>query len=292
MYLRSSNCKLTIWRVNPESTYLEHLRTIESTAAFVARRNRLDPDETAEFIQIVRVRFLEDDYAILRKFEGRSSFDTYLKTVILRLFHQWKVEEWGKWRPSAEAKRLGDKAVTLERLITRDGFSFEEAVKVLTTPASTPYTVEELEQLYLRLPLRNPRPVVVSGDTLPETVAESDADDRIEARDRESTARAAAHVLDTVIQTMDPEDRLILQMRFWNARKVPEIAKILRMDQRSVYRRMDKLLAQLRASLELAGVGGSAIDALLSRGEVSVSSLSLEKDDSSGARNGTGKANL
>ena len=274
--------------MNPEATYLENLKTIERIAAFVARRNHLDADESAEFVQMIRVRLLEDDYAIIRKFEGRSSFSTYLTTVITRLFHQWKVEQWGKWRPSGEAKRLGDKAVTLERLITRDGYSFSEAVRVLTTGADSRYTVAELEALYMRLPVRNPRPVLVFEETLPDTeVVESNAEERIEARDRESTARAAALVLDTIIETMEPEDRLILQMRFWNAQRVPDIARVLHIDQRSVYRRLDKLLSQLRAALELAGVEQSAIDALLSRGDASVS-LSLA-DDSSGAPRSAGK---
>src|SRR6185503_1033291 len=101
-------------------------------------------------------KIFEDDYGIIRKFEGRSSFSTYLTTVILRLFHQWRVEQWGKWRPSAEAKRLGDKAITLERLITRDGFTFDEAVKVLTVRDGGLSPVAELEALYVRLPLRTP----------------------------------------------------------------------------------------------------------------------------------------
>src|SRR6185295_1916310 len=110
--------------MNPEETYLQHLPTIERIASFVARRNHLNADEAAEFTQEVRFRLFDGDYAIIRKFEGRSLFSTYLTTVIGRLFHQWRVEQWGKWRPSAEAKRLGDKAIALERLLSRDGYTF------------------------------------------------------------------------------------------------------------------------------------------------------------------------
>jgi hypothetical protein len=58
--------------MNPETTYLENLESIERIAAFVARRGHLNADETGEFVQIVRVKLFEDDYAIIRKFEGRS----------------------------------------------------------------------------------------------------------------------------------------------------------------------------------------------------------------------------
>jgi len=254
--------------MNPEETYLEHLRTIERIAAFVGRRSHLNVDECAEFTQEVRVRLLEDNYAVIRKFEGRSSFSTYLTTVILRLFHQWRIEQWGKWRPSAEAKRLGDKAVTLERLLTRDGFTLHEAVNVLTTPGGSQYTIAELEAIYVRLPLRNPRPVLVSDELLPEAVAvAADAGDRIESRDHERTARHAATTMDGLLENMDAEDRLILQMRFWDALKVPEIARTLHIDQKKVYKRLDKLYGTLRRGLESAGLSKRDVGTLLSRGD-------------------------
>jgi DNA-directed RNA polymerase specialized sigma24 family protein len=85
--------------LDPESTYLQNLESIERIALFVARRAHASDDEIEEFVQIARVKLFEDDYAIIRKFEGRSSFSTYLTMVILRLFHQWRIEKWGRWRP-------------------------------------------------------------------------------------------------------------------------------------------------------------------------------------------------
>jgi RNA polymerase sigma factor for flagellar operon FliA len=254
--------------MNPEETYLEHLRTIERIAAFVARRNHLQGDDAAEFIQEVRFRLLDDNYAVIRKFEGRSSFSTYLTTVITRLFQQWRVEQWGKWRPSAEAKRLGDKAIVLERLISRDGHSFHEAARILTTPGGADYTIPELEAIYLRLPLRNPRPVVVSDDALPESIAsDGQADERVEMQDRERAARHAARLVDELLGEMNPDDRLILQMRFGHALKVPEIARRLQLDQKKLYKRLDQLFLSMRRKLEAAGVRRGEIAVLLLHGD-------------------------
>ena len=269
--------------MNPESIYLEHLGSIERIAAFVARKAHLNADDSAEFVQIVRVRLFEDDYAIIRKFEGRSSFTTYLTTVIVRLFHQWRVEQWGKWRPSAEARRLGDTAITLERLLTRDGFTFAEAVNILTTRAGAAASVSELEAIYVRLPTRSPRPVVVSDEVSPDAVAvASDADDRVESRDRERMARRTAQTIDTILGKFDPEDRLILQLRFWNAYKVPEIARALHLEQKKIYKRLDKLFAIMRRALESAGVGRADVDTLLGRGdqEIRLNLLSVQGNGS------------
>jgi RNA polymerase sigma factor for flagellar operon FliA len=254
--------------MNPEDTYLQHLRTIERIAAFVARRHHLEASEAEEFVQEVRVRLLDDDYAIIRKFEGRSTFSTYLTTVIGRLFAQWRVEQWGKWRPSAEAKRLGDKAVTLERLLSRDGFTLSEAVRVLTTPESSSYTIGELEAIYLRLPSRNPRPVVVSEENVPDVVTvEADAYDRMEACDRARVLRSAVRTIDELINRMDAEDRLILQMRFWDALRVPDIARTLHLDQKKLYKRLDRLFLVLRRELESAGVSQEDVAGFLVGGD-------------------------
>jgi RNA polymerase sigma factor (sigma-70 family) len=271
--------------MNPETTYLQNLESIERIAAFVARRGHLNADDTGEFVQIVRVKLFEDDYSIIRKFESRSTFSTYLTTVILRLFHQWRVEMWGKWRPSAEAKRLGDKAITLERLITRDGFTFSEAVNTLTTRAGSLYTVGELEALYVRLPLRTPRPMLVSDEATHEIAAvDGDADDRVELRDRERDARCCAAALDAALAQLDAEDRLILKLRFCQGLKVPLIAKAVNIDQKKIYKRLDKLMAVLRRDLEAAGVKKEDVDKFLARGdqEIRLNLLSGKESPPSG----------
>jgi RNA polymerase sigma factor (sigma-70 family) len=251
-----------------EDAYLQNLRTIEQIARSVARKHRLNQDEAAEFTQEVRVHLLEDDYAVFRKFEGRSTLSTYLHTVIGRFYSQWRVKQWGKWRPSAEAKRLGRKATELERLLTRDGYTFEEAVRELTTPAGSQYTIAELEAIYLRLPPRVPRPIPVSDELLPESVAaDGEADELVKARDRERAARHTATTLGRLFLACGAEDQLILQMRFWDERKVPDIARTLHMDQKKVYKRIDKLLLALRRSLEKEGVSKSDVALLLCSGD-------------------------
>lgn len=280
--------------MNPESIYLEHLGSIERIAASVARKRHLNADETEEFVQIARVHLFENDYAIIRKFEGRSSFSTYLTTVITRLYQQWRVKEWGKWRPSAEARRLGDTAITLERLLTRDRLTLAEAVSIMTTPAGAATSVAELEAIYVRLPTRNPRPLAVSDDVATEAVAvavDSDADDRVTSRDRERTARSTAEIIDSVSGTLGAEDRQILQLRFQKSMKVPEIARTLHLDQKKLYKRLDKLYATLRRALESGGVSRADIDNLLGRGdhEIRLNVFTREENGPSGPSNPTGE---
>src|ERR1019366_2147799 len=101
--------------------------------SFVSARHHLPGVEADDFASHVKLRLIEDDYAILRKFQRRSSLRTYLTVVIQRMFLDYRISAWGKWRPSAEAKRAGAVAVQLEQLMGRDGYRFGEACELLET---------------------------------------------------------------------------------------------------------------------------------------------------------------
>jgi RNA polymerase sigma factor for flagellar operon FliA len=100
-----------------ERRFLSALPEIESALLVVARRHRLTGSEAEEFASEAKLRFIEDSYAVLDRFQGRSSLRTYLVTVIHRIYLDYRRARWGKWRPSAAAIRLGETAVHLEALI-------------------------------------------------------------------------------------------------------------------------------------------------------------------------------
>jgi len=276
-----------------EKTYLEYLPRIERIARSVARkRGMLNPDEITEFVQVVRVVLFEDDYAILRKFEGRSSLWTYLTTVMVRRFCQYQVERRGRWRSSAEAERLGKTAVELERLINRDGYTFNEAVQILTTRAGATVTPEELWQLYLRLPNRNPRPNSVPEEVVLESVVgKGNAEERVEAGELVLVSRKIKQTFDAVLPTLEEEDRIILKMRFRNRGKLSDIARALHLDQKKFYKRFEKLMLMLRKAMEASGVSHTAVDKFLEHGdrEIRLKIFDLGENSNAGPSNDTGE---
>jgi RNA polymerase sigma factor for flagellar operon FliA len=276
-----------------EKTYLESLPRIERIAGVVARqRGHLNPDETTEFVQVVRVALFLDDYAIFRKFEGRSSLWTYLTSVIGHLLSQYQVEKWGKWRPSAEANRLGMTATELERLITRDGHTFNEAVQVLTTRAGATVTPEQLWQLYLRLPNRNPRPNSVSDEVVSESVAvDGDVEARVEAGESELVARKIKQTFDAELPALEEEDRIIFKMHFQNGGTFADIARALHLDQKKLYKRVQKVMVMLRKAMEANGVSQTDVDKFLERGdrEIRLNIFDSEENLNAGPSNDTGE---
>jgi RNA polymerase sigma factor for flagellar operon FliA len=251
--------------LDAEDLFLSNLPVIDRAIGYVCHRNRIDRDEGEEFGSFVKFKLIESNYAIIRKFEGRSSFSTYMTTVIQRMYFQYRVQMWGKWRPSAEARRLGDKGITVERLLTRDGFTYAEVVSILTSGSDPVFSGAEIEAICVRLPVRQPRPVLVSA--LENVENGPVIEPELFSGERGETARQTAAAVDTAISSMDPEDQLILKMRFWAGRKVPEIASAVGIDGKKIYKRIDKLLSQLKLALDRAGVAAADIGELLNHSD-------------------------
>ena len=240
-----------------------HLPAVRRAVAFVCRRNHLTVDDSDEFESHVRLKLLEDDAAILRKFAGRSTVYTFLSVVVQRLYLDYRRAAWGTWRPSAQALRLGALAVLIDRLTTRDGHTHDEAYEIVTITHCAALSRGEFDAIVGRLPQR-PGRRFVSDAALSELAAPSPGPDQAliddEAVERERHVQAA---LRRAMAALPAQDRLVLTMRYLDGRTVAEIAKNLRLDQKVLYRRVDKLLATLRRQLEAAGVGENAAREIL-----------------------------
>lgn len=71
---------------SPDQTFLAHLGYIERVAAHACRRRGFSREEAEEFVSVVKCKLIENDYAVIRKFQGKSSFRTYLTVVVQWLF--------------------------------------------------------------------------------------------------------------------------------------------------------------------------------------------------------------
>src|SRR5262245_58613353 len=141
--------------------FLQELALIQRITAWVASRHGLGREDAQDFASTVSLRLIENDYAILRRFEGKSALKTYLVTVVNRVYLDFQVQRFGKWRSSAQARRLGPMAVRLERLLHRDGLTLDEACGVLRTEGVTE-SPEALRQLSGSMPSRAQRRAVSS----------------------------------------------------------------------------------------------------------------------------------
>ena len=256
-------------RLELEALLLDHLGWIDKASAAMCRRSGMTPRDSEEFASWARLRLIEDDYSILRKFRNESRFSTYLTVVLAMLFRDYRVHHWGRWRPSAAAQRLGTVAVTLEMLVYRDCMRLDQAINVLRFNARVELTERELRAMFARLPRRTPvRPTETGPTPLESTESHLYADDQVVTRETAREKEVIHGAIASALACLRPEDQMILKLRFWEGLGVAEISRVLGLPQKPLYRRVERLLEELRARLETAGV--SATDARSVLGESTI----------------------
>jgi RNA polymerase sigma factor (sigma-70 family) len=191
--------------VDARDLLIEHIDVVDRVIAFTCRRQRLEDAEAEDFASTVKLKLIENDYAIVRKFEHRSSFVTFLTIVVQRMLLDYRIALWGKWHPSAEAKRRGEIAVDLEKVLLRDGRTIEEAFAMLA-PRDPSLTVEALKELAAHLPARPPKRKMVELEAAA-SISVAAPDDT--GSDRHRTSARVSDVIRSFIDALPPDDRLI-----------------------------------------------------------------------------------
>jgi RNA polymerase sigma factor for flagellar operon FliA len=256
-------------RLNPEALFLEHLSWIDKVASAACSKHGVWGDEAEDFITSMRIKLMENDYAILRKFRGTSQLKTYLAAVIVRYFYEFERTRRGRWRSSAVAERLGTPARELEMLVHRDGYALEEAGEKLRAAGRTTLSDAELARLLKRLPPHAPlRSVEVGAAPLLETAPDaSRTDERMTAAGADTRRREMRDALEVAMNQLDPEEQLIVRMHFADGHSVADVARALRLEQKPLYRRLDRLRARLRVLLESEGLRQDDVRGVLSEHE-------------------------
>jgi RNA polymerase sigma factor for flagellar operon FliA len=242
--------------MNPAQVYVEHLDVINRIAASLCRRNGVRGADAEDFAADVRLKLLQDDYAVLRKYRGASNLTTFLTVVISNLFRDYRIRLWGRWRPSAEARRRGEVAVMLEAAIYRDGQSFDQACNTLAQDGRLTVDRAELRKLLADLPHRGQRrPNVDDGADVEDMPATDSADGSVLEHEREQRVEAAKAALHRSVDRLPPEDRMIVKLHFFEAMRVADVARAVGVQQKPLYTRLKRLLASLSEDLSRQGIG-------------------------------------
>lgn len=239
------------WR---EALFLRSLNTINLLCRETARRGRMGPDETDDFTSAVKLRIIANDYEVLRKFRGQSNLKAYLRVVIQRMLLDQRNSAWGRWRASAGARRAGPVAITLERMTVRDGLSFDDAQARLQRIDGHRHDTSALQNYLANFAprLRQRRMEESVTHDLPHP--SPSPFDEIARLDSIAATERASKALRSALAKLSAEDRRLIKLRYGSGTSTADIARELRLDQKALYRRFERLLRYLRSQLESAGV--------------------------------------
>jgi RNA polymerase sigma factor for flagellar operon FliA len=237
-----------------ERLYLDHAEAIEEVLRFTCRRHRHSPDEAEDFASWARLKLVEDDYGILASFEGRSQMHTFLEIVVQRLFLDYRRAQWGRWRPSEEAKRMGPLAVSLETL-QRDGMTLDDACQWLQA-VDPNLSRQQVEEIAARLPIRKAKPIEEKHGLrglLTAPSQEPTPEEEILENEMEAARRRATAALPSLLQQLPPQDQLILRLRFAEGMQIVDIAARLHLEAKPLYGRLKRLQGELRREFTARG---------------------------------------
>ena len=248
-----------------EALFLAHVAWIDRVSVSVCRRHGIVGEDAADFAGWVKLRLVESDYAVLAKFRGESSLTTYLAVIVAMYFRDYRVQQWGRWRPSAAALKRGTVAVRLETLVHRDGVSLRHAANALRTAGETDLSDRDLASVLAELPVRAPlRPIEVSTEAIDHPPAADQANEIVAKRESEEFRQTIDRALNRALATLPSEDQVILRMSYWEGLSVADIARGLGLDQKSLYRRIERALRDLKQQLAAEGVSPEDVHTLLS----------------------------
>jgi RNA polymerase sigma factor (sigma-70 family) len=248
-----------------EGLFLEELETIERAIRFACRRASFYGPDAEDFGSYVKLKLIENDYGVIRKFEKRSSFQAFIGTVVLRLLLDYRIHLWGRWHASAEAKRIGDVGIAIESMILRDGRSLDEALPPLQRRWPQ-LTRADVERIVNSLPRRAPRPFIAAFDDIKTDLRtdSSTVEESAQVADRLLLSQRLSDAVRFTLREAPADERLLLRMRFEGGMTIAQIARALGVDQKPLYRRIKRGLLRLRAHLEKCGFGDADVDTVLS----------------------------
>lgn len=247
-----------------ERLFRAHLGTIERAIALVCRRAGIAGADAEDFASEAKLALIRDDYEAVRAYRGDCAPATYFTVLVQNTLSDLRERAIGRFRPSAEAKRTGEAAVVLERLVVRDGRSLDEALPI-ARDVDPMLTRDAAERILARLPSRSrrPRPVELAPELIEERPAAARADDRVHAGEAQRLSAEASRIVRETLSRFAVEDRLILRMRFASGLSIADISRMMRLPQRPLYRRVEALLDRLRRALQEAGLDARALTDLI-----------------------------
>lgn len=241
----------------PAARFLAHLDFIHKAARRAARQRGLDTAEIEDFESELHLKLIANQYEVVRSFRDRSAFTTFLVSVIEHALLDHLDKRWGKWRASAVARRLGENAVLIERMVRGRGLSIDETVARLAA-SGTPMTRDQVLDIVAFLPVRvERRSAGESGlESLPSPHGDPATD--LEESERQRTARMIEARLGAALARLPADDRLLLFLVFVRGFSIPEVAALWGGPARPLYTRFQKCKSALRRDLEASGLDRAA----------------------------------
>lgn len=237
--------------VEAKSFFESNLSITDEIIKKYCYRHNVVGDEADECNSYVYEKIIENDYQKIREFNGKSSYKTYMTTVIPRILID-RMRSGGRWRPSQKALRIGKEAVILEELVFKKKYSFEQAYNTLTTNHNISIERERAYEIITLLQRKR----LTSASPGKQEITDNEPDGKAPSPDEAAIINETSKIkeqLDAIIEEirnfLSNEDRLLLRMRFEDNIKISEIARVLKKDRDDIDRKLKAILTNFKSEI-------------------------------------------
>lgn len=254
------------FRTDPEAAFQELLDKFTPVLLRMIRNFMKDPDEVMEVYTNLCERLVAHDYQALRRFHSDGELTPWLSVVVANACRDRFRKRKASSVPQSVLDQLDEREQLMFKYYYQDRLPHEDIAELVSrrhgmecTPLHVVDAVAKINALlstrkrWLLLSALNANRPTLSIDELGEAGFEPSGD--LRAADRfDETAQQKARVqqLNDALNQLEPEDRLLVLLRFEHDRSAPQIAKLMHYENHKyVYTRLRTVVKQLRRLMGL-----------------------------------------
>ncbi len=227
-------------------------------------------NEALELSNQVLDTLQHDDYRVLRQFKGDAKLSTYITTIIARQAVDLVRKKLGRSREKERAQKFGKIGMIIYEKIILQGCSPGEIYPGLKSIEGISTSMEELENIAEKIKGKKSgltfsnedNPVVKNGAMVNEEgeyIIPDKKNNPEEMLIEEQRKQKLGEVVKDIITQLNGEERIILRMRFpandeEKPGKVEQIAIVLGISEKAVYKRIARILNKCKNLLAQKGV--------------------------------------
>jgi RNA polymerase sigma factor (sigma-70 family) len=227
-------------------------------------------NEVLELCNRVLDKLKQNDYQILRQFQGKAKLTTYLTAIIANQSVDLIRKYRGRDRQKERAKKLGKLGEQIYQLALVDNLSPEEIHMQVSESGPNKLTVADIDEMIALIRGKrypgNPEPApggavkegaAINGNGQPVVVDDKKNPEELMVEHNGHTK--VKGVVEGLLHGLSGEERMILRLRF-PAREgdspcsIVEIAETLGISAKATYKKISRLLHRCKKKLEKEGV--------------------------------------
>ncbi len=252
-------------------SFLEsNFKIIRGVINKVCTKYNLDGEEADEFRSFVYEKLVDKDYKKIRQFKGTASLDTFMTTVISRLFIDYlRMTTKGRWKASKKALALGREARELEKLVLEKGYNIDQAIETLvenpdySVSKNGAYKMASELELQKKSTVQKKKRSAKSPNTGNVEVLNYISDGKSISPEKVLINEEILHKKEKIeqsvkemIKSLTNEERLIIKMKYYDKGKsVSEIARVLNRERSYVDGKLNKIKKEFKNKLLSVGFG-------------------------------------